>query len=50
MARPRIPDPDSIVWCVTCRRPVNGKGWYGPGCMGHEAARERPVRPGEHWA
>jgi hypothetical protein len=27
------PDPTTIVYCVSCRKPRNGKGWFGPGCM-----------------
>jgi hypothetical protein len=46
----RIPDEAEIIWCVKCRKPINGKGWYGPGCMGHEPPRERVVQPGNHWA
>jgi hypothetical protein len=42
MPKKRIPDPETIVYCVECHKPVNGRGWYGPGCMGHEA-RPAPV-------
>lgn len=49
--KPRIPDPASIIYCVTCRKPINGKGWFGPGCMGHEEEREPAPRvAGNHWA
>jgi hypothetical protein len=31
--KPRIPDPASIIYCVACHKPTNGKGWFGPGCQ-----------------
>jgi len=30
---PRIPDSESIIYCIACRKPTNGKGWFGPGCQ-----------------
>jgi hypothetical protein len=27
------PDPSTIVYCIACRKPMNGKGWFGAECM-----------------
>jgi hypothetical protein len=34
------PDPSTIVYCVACRRPLNGKGWFGPGCQCNDGPRD----------
>jgi len=31
--KPRIPDPLTIIYCIACHKPTNGRGWYGPGCQ-----------------
>jgi len=31
--KPRIPDAASIIYCIACHKPINGKGWFGPGCQ-----------------
>jgi len=31
--KPRIPDAQSITYCIACHKPTNGKGWFGPGCQ-----------------
>lgn len=31
--KPRISVPESIINCVACHKPTNGKGWFGPGCQ-----------------
>ena len=33
--KPRIPDPISIVYCIACHKPTNGRGWFGPSCQCH---------------
>lgn len=29
----RIPDAAELIYCVECRKPTNGRGWHGPGCI-----------------
>ena len=33
MPRPRIPLTETLIYCIACRKPQNGRGWHGPGCM-----------------
>jgi hypothetical protein len=39
MPKPRIPDAATIIYCVACRKPTNGRGWHGPGCQCQLAGR-----------
>jgi len=31
--KPRIPAAESIIYCVSCHKPTNGKGSFGPECQ-----------------
>lgn len=44
----RIPDPLTIIHCISCRLPMNGKGYHGRGCQcdvkpGHAAEKAHSI-------
>lgn len=49
MPKPRIPDPATIIYCVKCRKSINGKGYFGPGCMCDVKLGGGPANPWGSW-
>jgi hypothetical protein len=36
MKKPSIPAPESVIYCIDCRKPTNGKGYFGGECQCNE--------------